>query len=240
MSDDAPRSKQPGLLVTLVSALAIVVGLQAWYMADMRQQLDELRGQSATETSDAAQAQTQAEPIAPELRPPRQQPQLPAAGSPGPRQRSPFDNDWFNQPFDTRDWDPYREMQRMQQEMDQMFNDAFGRFNRSPDFGHLFRDAPISPDIDLKDEGDRYLVIVDLPGIREGDLSVTLEEQRLTIEGAQHYEQQDEDSRGNTIFRERRSGTLRRSITLPEPVRESGMQTELGDGVLTITIPKAG
>lgn len=236
MTDKDNSSKKSALLLTLVSALVIVVGLQAWYMADMKLQLDQLREQSDSQHATGTQngeppgpAQTPAQPYKPPaVKPPRQQP------------LTPFDDDWFSQPFDAQNWDPYGEIQRMQREMDQLFDEAFGRFNRSPNFRHLYRDRMLSPDIDLKEEGDSYIAMVDLPGIDEGDLSIMLENQVLTITGRQNATQQDADADGNTIFSERRSGTFRRSITLPEPVRESGMQTKLENGVLKITIPKAG
>ena len=239
MNDKDPGGTKSTILLTLVSALVIVVGLQAWYMAGMKQQLDELREQAAAQAEPDVRAEKPAV-TAPSTRPPLQATQPPVTNLPEAQPRSPFDNDWFNRPFDAGTWDPYQEIQRMQQEMDQMFNEAFGRFNRSPGFQHLYRDRSYKPDIDLKDEGDKYIAMIDLPGTQEGDLTVTLENQVLTVSGKQNYEEQNTDSFGNTIFRERRSGTFRRSITLPQPVRESGMKTELDNGVLKITIPKAG
>lgn len=236
MSDKDNSSKKSPLLPILVSALVIVVGLQAWYMAGMKQQLDELREQTGMQQTGRAQDSKPGRPT----QTPAQPQQPPAAQSPDQQPLTPFDDDWFSQPFDAQNWDPYGEIQRMQREMDQLFNEAFGRFNRSPNFRHLYRDRTLSPDIDLKDEGDNYIAMVDLPGIDQGDVSITLEDQVLTISGRQTYEQQDADANGNTIFSERRSGTFRRSITLPEPVRESGMQTKLENGVLKIRIPKAG
>lgn len=240
MNDSDRNSTKSTVLLTLVSALIIAVGLQAWYMAGMKQQLDDLHNQASQQPASTQQPEKQIETAEAEIRPPQTPTRPPATQLPGRQQASPFDDDWFNQPFNAQSWDPYQEIQRMQHEMDQMFNEAFGRFDRSPDFKHLYRDRTVTPDIDLKDEGDKYIAMVDLPGAEESDLSVTLENQILTISGKQNYEQQSTDPLGNTVFRERRSGTFSRSITLPEPVKESGMQTELDNGVLKITIPKAG
>lgn len=240
MADNDRNSTKSTLLLTLVSALVIVVGLQAWYMAGMKQQLDDLRKQAAEQPATTQLAEKQIETTESLVQPPQTPVHPPATQQPGWQQPSLFGDDWVNQPFDAQSWDPYQEIQRMQHEMDQMFNEAFGRFNRSPAFKHLYRDRTVTSDIDLKDAGDKYIAMVDLPGAEESDLSVTLENQILTISGKQNYEQQNTDSFGNSLFRERRSGTFKRSITLPEPVKESSMQTELEDGVLKITIPKAG
>lgn len=240
MTHNDRDSTKSTLLITLVSALVIVVGLQAWYMAGMKQQLDDLHIQAPEQPATTQTVENQIKTAEPLIQPPQQPMHPPATQRPGRQSPSPFDDNWFNQPFDAQRWDPYQEIERMQHEMDQMFNEAFGRFNRSPDFRHLYRDRSVTPDIDLKDEGDKYIAMVNLPGTEESDLSVRLENRVLTISGRLNYEEQNTDSHGNTVFRERRSGTFNRSITLPEPVRESGMQTELDGGVLRITIPKAG
>lgn len=235
MAHNDRNSTKTTLLFTLVSALVIVAGLQAWYMAEMKQQLDELRNSTPEQP-----AEKQIESADSLIQPPQQPVQPPAIKRPDRQRPSPFDDNWFTQPFDAQSWDPYQEIERMQHEMDQMFNEAFGRLNRSPGFRHLYRDRTVAPDIDLKDEGDKYVAMVNLPGTQESDLSVKLENQVLTISGRLNYEEQNTDSYGNTVFRERRSGTFNRSVTLPEPVKESGMHTELDGGVLKITIPKAG
>jgi HSP20 family protein len=240
MTDNDRNSTKSTWLFTLVSALLVVVGIQAWYMAGMKQQLDDLQNRTSEQASNTRQTENTVETAESGTRPPPQAAQPPATQLPGWQQPPPFDDDWFNQPFNAQNWDPYQEIQRMQHEMDQLFNEAFGRFNRSPNFKHLYTDRTVTPDIDLKDEGNKYIAMVDLPGAKESDLSVTLENQTLTISGTLNYEQKNNDSFGNSIFRERRSGSFRRSITLPEPVKESGMQTELDDGVLKVTIPKAG
>lgn len=236
---DSNRSKSI-ILPTLVSALIVVVGIQAWFMADMKKQLDDLRAQASTNAPTAQQAQQQVKPPEPVIEAPQQPAPPPAKPAPDWPPRSLFEDNWFNQPPGTRSWDPHREIQRMQREMDLMFNDAFGRFNYVPDFPDLPRGSSVTPDIDLKDEGDKYIALVDLPGADENDISVKLEDQVLTISGKQHYQQQNRDSHGNITFRERRSGSFRRSVSLPDPVKESGMKTELDNGVLKITIPKAG
>jgi HSP20 family protein len=240
MTHNDRSSTKSTLLFTLLTALVIVVGLQAWYMAGMKQQLDDLRNQTPEKPETTRTAKKPIETAKPVIQPPQQPVHPPATQQPGLQRPSPFDDNWFNQPFDAQSWDPYQEIERMQHEMDQMFNEAFGRFDRSPDFRHLYKDRSVAPDIDLKDEGDKYIAMVNLPGSQESDLSVNLENQVLTISGRLNYEEKNTDSYGNTVFRERRSGNFNRSIALPEPVRENGMQTELVDGVLKITIPKAG
>lgn len=155
------------------------------------------------------------------------------------RPHSLFDDDFFNSaPYDARTWNPYEEIQRMQRDMDRMFNNAFNRFNASPDFQHLFSESITTPEMDVQEDNDKYTVIVNLPGSSKEDVSVNLNGQTLTIKGKQKIERLDKDSQGNIIFQERRSGSFQRSITLPDPVKQAGMKTKIDNGVLTVTIPK--
>jgi HSP20 family molecular chaperone IbpA len=174
--------------------------------------------------------------------------------------------DNLNDPFSTGQLDPYSEIQRMQEEMDRMMNQAFNQYGYDPyydpyygrpggpnfgpgqgprmrhgpppGFRHSMRDN-LAPDMDLQDKGDHYLVLVDVPGTDANSISVKLEGDRLTISAKQSYDKEDKDSHGNVIFRERRSGSFRRSTSLPGPVKKSGMKTDYDKGVLRITIPKA-
>ncbi len=150
-----------------------------------------------------------------------------------------FNDDFFNiAPYDMQTWNPYEEIQRMQRDMDRIFNNAFNRFNNSPDFQHLFKEGFTTPEMDVQEDDKSYTVIVNLPGSSKDNVSVDLNEQTLTVKAEQKFEKLDKDSKGNIIFQERRSGSFLRSITLPGPVKHAGMKTEINNGVLTITIPK--
>jgi len=144
----------------------------------------------------------------------------------------------FDQPFTGQNWNPYAEIERMQRDMDRMFNNAFSRFNSNPDFQQLFKESTATPAMDVKEDDAKYTVIVDLPGADEKNISVNLDGQQLTVKGEQDFSQQKKDANGNVVFQERHTGTFQRSITLPEPVRQNGMVTKVDNGVLTITVPK--
>jgi len=149
-------------------------------------------------------------------------------------------DDWWSRPFDASGWDPFQEMQDMQDHMNSVFGDSFGRFGRSSRFGDLTDFDRFSPNIDLKEKDDQFVVTVDLPGAENKNIAVKLEGQQLTISGSvdQKEEQEDSNDQGIMLRRERRSGKFSRTITLPAHVEESGMKTTFDDGVMTIIIPK--
>ena len=257
MTDTDKKPSRQSLLTGLLLLLLAIVGVQAWYMFDMKQQMAATHNQPATaqpaihNTTDTpasfqvitalhaatlpAAAQTQTVAQQPQQAQPDNQPQTQMQQWP----HSLFNDDFFTaQPFDAQTWNPYEEIQRMQRDMDRMFNNAFSRFNSSPDFQHLFRESFTTPEMDVREDDEKYTVIINLPGSGKDNVSVNLDGQILTVKGEQKFEKLDKDSQGNIIFQERRSGAFQRSITLPEPVKQAGMKTDIDNGVLTITIPK--
>jgi HSP20 family protein len=252
------KSTQPKqvLLAGLVILLVAIVGFQTWYMMSMKQQLDVIQDNhdtiagiinsgSSAPTDNAIVAQA---PSSPAAKKPsvvdRIQKNLNAQSQAQPQPQSIptnppslFDDDFFNR-YSAQNWNPYEEIERMQREMDRMFNNAFSRFNTNPDFQQLFKDSTSTPAMDVQEDGSKYSVIVNLPGADEKNISVNLDGQQLTVRGEQDFSQQKKDDMGNVIYQERHSGTFQRSITLPEPVKQNGMETHVNNGVLTITIPK--
>jgi len=250
------KSTQPKhlLLSGLVILLVAIVGFQTWYMMNMKQQLDVIQGkhdaiagQINSGGSVPADNAVVAQAPAPAKKPSvaeriektlnaqsqkNQQTQSAPANPP-----SLFDDDFFNR-HSAQNWNPYEEIERMQREMDRMFNNAFSRFNNDPDFQQVFRNSTSAPAMDVQEDDSKYSVIVNLPGADEKNISVNLDGQQLTVRGEQDFSQQKKDDMGNVIFQERHSGTFQRSITLPEPVKQNGMETHVNNGVLTITIPK--
>lgn len=129
-------------------------------------------------------------------------------------------------------WNPYDEFQRMQKEMDQLFSDSFSRFHMNTPFGSFSR----SPDLDLQDKGDYFLITLNVPGADESTLNVKVENQILSI--SVKTERGEDDNQKTYQQRERFVGEFQRLLTLPSKVEGTKLQTELKSGVLTLKIPK--
>ena len=99
-------------------------------------------------------------------------------------------------------------------------------------------EAPVSfiPAFEVKETKDAYIFKADLPGVKEGDLDITLTGGRLTISGKRETEQQEESDRFYAY--ERSYGSFTRSFTLPEGVDVDRVNAELKDGVLQLRLPK--
>jgi HSP20 family protein len=135
-----------------------------------------------------------------------------------------------------RSWNPYAEIQHMQNEMEQMFDDSFSRFHMETPLGSLSK----KPDVDLQEKSDSYIVTLNAPGADESSIDVKLDDQLLHISiKTEHAKDETDDKNGKYQYRERFVGQFQRALTLPGPANAAKMKTEYRNGVLTITIPKA-
>ena len=116
-------------------------------------------------------------------------------------------------------------MLRPFQELEQITSSLLGRTPK-PDFT-----------LDVKDQGEAYVLEADLPGLKKEDLSVTLEGNYLTISAQRSDQQQEEDASGSYIRRERNYGSLSRTFDISE-VDTEGITASYRAGVLSLWLPK--
>ncbi len=89
---------------------------------------------------------------------------------------------------------------------------------------------------DVKEREDAYVVFADVPGMKEGDIDVSLDNGVLSVSGARVGEEKKE---GETWYLyERQHGSFNRSFRLPAEVDAEKIEARLSEGVLTLTIPK--
>jgi HSP20 family protein len=88
------------------------------------------------------------------------------------------------------------------------------------------------PAVDVREDAQRFQVIVDLPGVEEKDLALTVKERTLELEAKREVPE------GGFSRRERFSGHFRRTFALPPTVDGEHIGAELKAGVLTLTLPK--
>lgn len=90
--------------------------------------------------------------------------------------------------------------------------------------------------LDLADEGDAFVVTVDVPGYETDDLDVRLTGETLRVSGER--ERTVEDEGREYVRRERRTDSFSRQVRLPEPADPDDVEARLRNGVLTLRIPK--
>ena len=93
-----------------------------------------------------------------------------------------------------------------------------------------------SMNVDVKDEGDHYLLEAEIPGATKDNVHVDMDDGVLTIAAEWNSEKKDEKN-DSYIISERRYGSVSRSFTV-ENVNEDGITAAYENGVLKLTLPK--
>jgi HSP20 family protein len=129
-------------------------------------------------------------------------------------------------------WEPAREINSLQSEMNRLFNTFF----ETPTGGVGNGGRRWIPAMDLVETQDHFVLRADLPGLAESDVDVELEDNVLTLSGERKVERED---RQEGYYRvERASGSFQRSLTLPEGVDPEAIEASFDKGVLEVRIPK--
>jgi HSP20 family protein len=131
---------------------------------------------------------------------------------------------------------PFEEIQKIQQEMDQIFNRLHQRFLNDTTFSGFHDSFTKNPAADIVDKKDHYLIKANIPGADDKSIKVTTKDNILKIEANTVKEEKEE--KDNYIRQERFVGQFVKILTLPKDANADKLKTSYKNGVLTITIPK--
>lgn len=123
-------------------------------------------------------------------------------------------------------------------EMERMFdNFSFGRFPSLSMLPTLAGDnGAVLPNMDIHENDKTIVVECELPGIAQKDIDVTLQDGMLTVKGEKKFETREDKEDYHLM--ERRYGSFRRSIRVPDTVDEDHVEAKFDKGVLTVTLAK--
>ncbi|NIR42794.1 MAG: Hsp20 family protein [Gemmatimonadetes bacterium] len=126
-------------------------------------------------------------------------------------------------------------LSRLHDEVDHLFGRFFeDAFGVTP--GMTAGDMGWAPLLDVSETDDEIRVSAEIPGIDPKEFDVSVTGNVLTISGEKKEE--SEERKGNVYRTERRFGTFRRSITLPDNVDTEKVSADYDRGVLTVHLPK--
>ena len=123
-------------------------------------------------------------------------------------------------------WTPFRDLRR--------FEHMHRRF--SLPYHYPYAGGWAIP-LDVARDGDDFVVRGTLPGVAPSDIGIMIEDGVLTIEA--NTASEDEHQEGGYLLRERRSGSFRRSVRLPESVDVDNAASSYEHGVVTVRLPLA-
>ena len=134
---------------------------------------------------------------------------------------------------DDRSLDSFRaEMDALHRSIDRLFTDAWGPSLLS----ETWTEAKITPRLDVVEDDKAFRVTVELPGMTDKDVAVSVDDRSLTVRGEKKEEKEKKDK--DVFRRERAYGSFRRTIELPSDVDAAKIEAKFKDGVLTIDLPK--
>ena len=120
------------------------------------------------------------------------------------------------------------------------FEDSFDDLLR----GFLVRPVAMEGDqrapqfrMDVKEEGNAYLVHADIPGVKKDDIQITIDGNQVAISA--EVKRVTEEKQGSRVLKsERYYGKVARSFTLASEIDQAAAVAKYTDGVLELTLPK--
>ena len=126
---------------------------------------------------------------------------------------------------------PFRELTDLQTEIDEAFDAYFGIRPRTS-----VPERSWTPPIDVYETRDDLVVAVELPGVREKDIHLSMTGDVLSVRGQRGIAAEAREENYHRI--ERWSGTFERHVQMPIPVQADKIRASYRDGVLEVRLPK--
>jgi len=134
-------------------------------------------------------------------------------------------------------WDPVREIDSLQGEMNRLFSTFFDTpTTRAGNGNSTAATRRWIPAMDLVETGEHFVLKADLPGITENDVNIEVENNILTVSGERKTEHEEKHEGYYRL--ERATGAFARSLTLPEGIDAEAVSATFDNGVLEMRIPK--
>jgi HSP20 family protein len=130
---------------------------------------------------------------------------------------------------------PLSDVALLQNRLNSIFQD-FSWPNSQSGSGESLAAGSFVPAVDIYEDAQKVVVKLEVPGIKQEDLDVRLENQILTIKGERKFESEEKEENFHRI--ERRYGNFVRSFSVPQTVDTEGVTAHYDAGILTVTLAK--
>lgn len=130
-------------------------------------------------------------------------------------------------------WQPFKEIEEMERRLDDYIGLPFWRT--------LWRRRPLAemwaPAMDVIEKNDKYLIKLELPGVKEEDVDISISGDMLTISGEKKSD--SEGKKKGYRYTESSYGSFSRSVSLPTNVKADKIEADFDNGILEVTLPKS-
>ena len=135
--------------------------------------------------------------------------------------------------------EPWDDFSRFEEMMNRMFENFWGRTSSRrllPSGSAVVTAGHREPFIDVIENDKEIIATAEMPGLEKQDIEINVTEDMLEISAETKHEEKKEEK--GYIYRERRSGSYYRAISLPSPVDPDTSKASYENGVLEIKMPK--
>ncbi len=130
-------------------------------------------------------------------------------------------------------WEPFREIDSLQKEMNRLFDSFYPSDLTNDDFDRL----SFVPAAEMSETEEAIDLKLEIPGLEAKDLDVEVQADSVSIKGERKSEEITEEN--GTTRTEFRYGKFHRIIPLPSRVQNNNVTAEYKDGILHLNLPKA-
>jgi HSP20 family protein len=120
----------------------------------------------------------------------------------------------------------------LQEEVNRLFSTNLSRSFGDEGIGR----GAWAPSVDIYENKDQIVLEAELPGMKQEEFDLSIENNVITLRGERKFEKTDETDNYHRV--ERSYGSFTRSFTLPQTVSAEGATAEYSNGVLRVTLPK--
>jgi HSP20 family protein len=130
-------------------------------------------------------------------------------------------------------WEAYRDVVALQNRMNSLFQD-FSR-NGSGE-NEPVTAAGFVPPVDIYEDEHKLVLKLEIPGIRQEDLDVRMENSTLSVRGERSFETEGKEENFHRV--ERRYGSFYRAFTVPNTIDPENIKAEYDAGILRLELQK--
>jgi HSP20 family protein len=128
-------------------------------------------------------------------------------------------------------WDPFRDMFALQNRMNSLYQEL-NRGQRD----ETVTTAAFVPAVDIYEDEHKIVLKLEVPGMKQEDLDIRLENNTLTVRGERKFEKEEKEENFHRI--ERRYGSFYRAFTVPTTLNTENVKADYDAGVLRIELEK--
>jgi HSP20 family protein len=129
-------------------------------------------------------------------------------------------------------WETYRDVLALQNRMNSIFQD----FSRNGGENEQIAAAGFVPPVDIYEDEHKLVLKLEIPGIRQEDLDVRMENNTLSVRGERSFESEGKEENFHRV--ERRYGSFYRGFTVPNTIDSESIKADYDAGVLRIELQK--